>query len=82
MRDGLVRLAITMVIVLMLMAPMATPALAAYGTVTCCLEVSIDDAPPRQACVVLNVRSHAHPKARARRLCRLLGGRPRTRVAA
>jgi len=78
MGEGLVRLAI----MLALTVAMTTPAFAAYGTVTCCLEVSIDEAPPRPACVVLNVRSQAHPRARARRLCRLLGGRPRTRVAA
>jgi hypothetical protein len=80
MRDGLVGLAI--MIVLMPVGHTATQALAAYGTVTCCLEVSIDGAPPRQACIVLNVRSRAHPKARARWLCRVLGGRPRARVAA
>lgn len=52
------------------------PALAAVGTVKCCLEAAIDDAPPRRACIVLNVRARTRPKARARRQCRVIGGRP------
>jgi hypothetical protein len=78
MRDGLIRLGVTIALV----GAMATPALAGYGTVQCCLDASIDGAPPRHACIVLNVRSRRHPKARARQLCRLLGGRPRGWVAA
>jgi hypothetical protein len=77
MRDGLIRMAVTIV----LAGGMATPALAGYGTVQCCLDASIDGAPPRQACIVLNARSRRHPKARARQLCRLIGGRPRGRAA-
>ena len=73
MRDALSRFAITIVLV----GAMASPAVAAYGTVQCCLQVSIDGAAPRQACIVLNVRSRSHPKARARQACRLIGGRPR-----
>jgi len=61
MRDALSRFAITIVLV----GAMATPAVAAYGSVQCCLEVSIDGAAPRQACIVLNVRSRSHPRARA-----------------
>jgi hypothetical protein len=57
--------------------PMASPALAKVGTVKCCLETSIDDAPPRRACIVLNVRSRVRPRARARQLCRVIGGKPR-----
>ena len=72
MRDALSRLAVTIVLV----GAMASPAVAAYGTVQCCLQVSIDGA-ARQACIVLNVRSRSHPKARARQACRLIGGRPR-----
>ena len=77
MRDGLIRLGVTIALV----GAMATPALAGYGTVQCCLDASIDGAPPRHACIVLNVRSRRHPKARARQLCRLIGGRPRGRAA-
>jgi hypothetical protein len=73
MRDALSRFAATIVLV----GAMATPAAAAYGTVQCCLQVSIDGAPPRPACIVLNVRSRSRPKARARAACRLIGGRPR-----
>ena len=78
MRDGLIRLVVT----LALAGATATPALAGYGTVQCCLDTSIDGAAPRHACIVLNARSRRHPKARARQLCRLLGGRPRGWVAA
>jgi len=78
MRDGLIRLGVTIALV----GAMATPALAGYGTVQCCLDASIDGAPPRHACIVLNVRSRQHPKARARQLCRLIGGRPHGRAAA
>jgi hypothetical protein len=73
MRHALAGLAVTIV----LMGAMATPAVVAYGTVQCCLQAAIDGAPPRQACIVLNVRSRSHPKARARQVCRLIGGRPR-----
>jgi hypothetical protein len=75
MRGALSRFAITIVLV----GAMAPPALAAYGSVQCCLEVSIDGAAPRQACIVLNVRSRSRPRARARQACRLIGGRPRAR---
>jgi hypothetical protein len=63
-------------------APSPVPVMAAVGTVKCCLEASIDDAPARGACITLNVRSRSRrPKAAARRICRLLGGRPLGRAA-
>jgi len=77
MRDVLWRLAAA----ILLVAVMATPARAGYGTVKCCLEAAIDDAPPRRACIVLNVRSRSRPKARARQVCRLIGGRPLGKAA-
>ena len=55
---------------------------AAYGSVTCCFASSIiDGAPPRPACIVLNVRARVRPRARARLVCRLVGGRPQPRAA-
>jgi hypothetical protein len=53
----------------------ATAARGAVGTVRCCFEATIDAA-PRQVCIVLNVRSRPPRKVRARRLCRLIGGKP------
>ncbi len=64
-------------------AAMARPRIAdaAYGSVTCCFAASIiDGAPPRPACIVLNVRARVRPKARARLVCRLVGGRPQPRA--
>ena len=64
-------------------AAMARPRIAdaAYGSVSCCFAASIiDGAPPRPACIVLNVRARVRPKARARLVCRLVGGMPQPRA--
>ncbi len=61
----------------------APPALGAVGAVRCCVQIAIDDAPERPACIVLRTKakSRARAKARARQICRLIGGRPAARGA-
>ncbi|HEV7730966.1 MAG TPA: hypothetical protein VGR62_02345 [Candidatus Binatia bacterium] len=65
-----------------------SPSLAAAprpGTsVKCCLDTSVDDAPPHRFCFNLNV-VRARPRrarVRARIACRLIGGTPQHRSAA
>ena len=72
--------AVCSVLALVLLGVWASPAAGAAGTVKCCLRVSIDDAPERPACIVLNVRSKTRAKARARLFCRLIGGQPAPRA--
>jgi hypothetical protein len=55
--------------------PTTGAARAAVSTVKCCLQATIDGA-PRDVCIVLNVRSRPPRRVRARRLCRLIGGKP------
>jgi hypothetical protein len=59
-------------------APRPTPT-----SVKCCLETSVDDAPPHTFCFNLHV-VRARPRRarlRARVACRLIGGRPLRRAA-
>lgn len=52
-------------------------------SVKCCLETSVDDAPPHTFCFNLHVvRSRPRrARLRARVACRLIGGRPLRRTA-
>ncbi len=54
------------------------------ASVKCCLDASVDDAPPHRFCFNLNVvRARARrARMRARIACRLIGGVPQRRRAA
>jgi hypothetical protein len=64
--------------------PVRAAARSVGPTVKCCLETSVDDAPPHTFCFNLHVQRVRPRRARlrARVACRLIGGRPLRRGAA